>query len=926
MIKNKWIIPILVISLLMFGAVPWAYADEADESVTAPVESYAAEYQQQYDVLNVLGIMQSSDLSKEITRGEFVAQFVNLCGYTEEQATAKRYFVDVAEDYSYIGQIAFAVERQLITGDNGNFRPDDIITAEEAASVALAVLGYNNFSPYVAMDMVRARREGIFNGISANENDKITWDSAAGIIYNTMNSSMIIIEGISVGSNGSSYMLNKNETTALNYYKHIYMDRGIVSDNGLTALRGESAVGETRVQIGDRIYMQNGQSFIDLLGHMVEAYYDEDDAILCVRDITQQNGNVLHIEADDIISAEMGSITFYAENGTDRTMRFLPTADIIYNGKALNQGEFTPERLMPKIGSVDLIRSGNNGYDVVIVTSQYNCVVEKSIHNGLIYTFVDTDTPEKNVDVDENYLGKTCRVTDASGSDVNLADITKNNVLSVAKSLDGELINIKVSTDSRKAWVDATFVSDEPPRLLSNGIDYRFAYGANTDEVKPNIFAWLDLDVHGNVANFRSYEKYEKRFAYLIDVEVDDSVFTSQIAIKIFDPSGKVLVLSSGDNVVLDGETIRPKDYDKIAERFYSGTELQPQIIQYELDLDGTLQSIDSRVYNEGVESETSTRLLEAPKTMERTNTGVFNGLRFYWSGSRTFDGQLYIDADTLVFGIPTGPHEDEDYVMLTSSYFINQRYYDVECYTSNPEGRIAEAMVVKYTAKYDESNVNDKNFVRVPSLYPSAMETAIVKKVYESVGEDGEPVCNVDLHLLSGADRNYNVRWSDLNDQFREGYVVRFFVLNNRIIDAEMVFDLNTMTPGTPRKFSSSANTFVVRQNGRDIADSSTTDANTPQFSLPWSLAYLDVLSVEDGMLTGVTADADGEWTEENVDYFRLDLINNGGCCYYNRENHVIEPVPTTDILSRSDGGATMSKVLTLSVNTTPRGLIIID
>ena len=69
---------------------------------------------------------------RTITRAEFAAMIVRALGITATDGPA---FEDVANNAWFYSSVTAAAKAGLIVGYNGYFRPDDLITREEMATI-----------------------------------------------------------------------------------------------------------------------------------------------------------------------------------------------------------------------------------------------------------------------------------------------------------------------------------------------------------------------------------------------------------------------------------------------------------------------------------------------------------------------------------------------------------------------------------------------------------------------------------------------------------------------------------------------------------------------------------------------------------------------------------------------------------------------
>lgn len=898
------------------------------------IEVPKAKFEKESSILAALGIFKFDDFSKTITRGEFVAAVAKLCGYNGAKDSASNYFNDIPDRYEYDSQVAYAAGLKLIQGDGNGFRATEPILMEEAGFIMLRALGYDKFSPYITIDMVKAREEGIYDGISLSGKVALTYDYASRVIYNAMNLEMILVKGTTFDGLNNAMVLAKDGTTLLNYYLKTYMTEGVVTDNGKTSFTGDSTVAEHRAIIGDMVFNKGNVDLWDLLGYEVEAYYDEDDTLLYVYDITKE-GDVLYFTADEIISADSNSIRYENESGKIRAANIATAAKIIYNGKALKPGEYRDELLKPEIGTVKLIRTkGSSAYSVVVISSEYNCVVNKvNVSVDYICRISDMYSTDKNVSFDVNDIGKNVRIVDESGKLIAHTDIETCNILSVAKSLDGEVISIKVSANKLGGVIEG--ISNDGETVITvKGKKYKISYGADTTFVIVNVYGDCYFDVYGNVAYFNSYSQYEERYGYLVRVRVlEDEIPT--FIIKVFDSYGKMYTFAAEEKLIVDGNTVKGNDFAAVAESFYSGGDFQPTIIRYELNLNGSLKAIDTCVQGTGATGD-MLREIQAPLEQEYPHTGAFVGMRRYEANVNMFDGQIFMDSNTIILGIPRGrAAEDQDYQLLKLSYFVNGRYYDIKAYTHDEYSDMAKVVIVKYSEKYDLTDPamrTPRNFILLPGFVSTAMNTAVAEDIFISVDENGEIVHNVTFtDMANGTQSTLPVRWQEQTAGLERGMVFRYCAMNSRLIDIEPVFDLNTRTAESARIYRDIATpvkTFYVRQNDRDVVDQATTLENSLIAQSTWRLAYLDVLSTKGGILKGVAGKASdyvaGTIPEEYVDRAPISKIPR--VYKYDTRTQKLVKVTSDDLYGYDDLGDDCSKVVVVYARALPRAVIILE
>ena len=87
----------------------------------------------------------SFGVGKEMSRAEFLAVLCRTLGW-KPTSPARAVYADVPEKVWYAGAVETAYHQGAITAQDGNFRPDDLITRSEAASMLIRALGYGSIA------------------------------------------------------------------------------------------------------------------------------------------------------------------------------------------------------------------------------------------------------------------------------------------------------------------------------------------------------------------------------------------------------------------------------------------------------------------------------------------------------------------------------------------------------------------------------------------------------------------------------------------------------------------------------------------------------------------------------------------------------------------------------------------------------------
>ena len=145
----------------------------------------------------------------EITRAEAAKVVVAALNMTEvaNGKPGATGFVDVADDFWANGFINVGVDEDIINGREGNtFAPAANVTIAEMAKMLVVALGYEEYAQYLGGwskgYMKIADDEGITAGISGNNNDPATRAQVAQMVYNALNTPIVVNTGLEYSDNG----------------------------------------------------------------------------------------------------------------------------------------------------------------------------------------------------------------------------------------------------------------------------------------------------------------------------------------------------------------------------------------------------------------------------------------------------------------------------------------------------------------------------------------------------------------------------------------------------------------------------------------------------------------------------------------------------------------------------------------------------
>lgn len=245
---------------LVFGA--WTPSAEAASSMEGDI----------LPTLSVMGVLNGDEngnmnLEGNITRAEFVKMAVSASSLKSQGQAGSRVspYPDVPASAWHAGYITAARDGGLITGYlDGRFRPDGLVTLEEAVSVVLKAMGYSDAdftAGYPEGHLAIYRALGMDDGMTAVQGKALTRGECARLIYNSLSAktkagvAYASQLGYSLDSQGK---VNYAALTASLAQGPVMMGNeslsSLVGFTPLTVYRDKRAANVSNIKYGDVIY------------------------------------------------------------------------------------------------------------------------------------------------------------------------------------------------------------------------------------------------------------------------------------------------------------------------------------------------------------------------------------------------------------------------------------------------------------------------------------------------------------------------------------------------------------------------------------------------------------------------------------------------------------------------------------------------
>lgn len=644
-----------------------------------------ADYSQAVEMVKAFGVYSPESNSGVMTRGEFALIVSNILNYGTALSNVNGQFTDVTVADSFSGAVYDLVSRKIISGyTTDSFKPDSPILYEQAIKIILSAAGYDQYveakrGSYPSSYMLAASERDLTDNMDKSIGETLTPYETAQLIANALELS--VFRQTSFGGE-ESFEVTEN-VTLMSEYMGVKKVEGIIKDNGITSLTGESKTGRDFVVIGSKEYKAAGTNASELLGYRVDAFVTEkEDRLVYIR--PYKHTEVITVKADRLLkdSTEFSVTSIVYTDIYDRT-RKLPVklgADFIYNGKAYN--DLRVDLLKLSAGELVLIDNNNDGtYDVVhvnsariMVTSGVNAEFE------IIYDKIKKDEPLSMRDAEIVRIIK-------DGVEVSLNSIREWDVLSVYESVDNSIITVQISSDKITGTVSE--FSDGEQVIGINGEYYHVTDSTVFSSIKLGQGYEFCLDSDMNIAAVKDINTDSKNVAYFVKAAPVNGI-NSKVQVKLYTTVGSHVVYNCAKKISVDGD--KTKTSSEIID--YLTTNATKNLISFKLNSEGEIREINLPYV--GIELPDNKKGLLHKYHFEPQAPEGQIGLT-YSSAQRTLKGMYALSTDIKVLQIPLSPEpDDEEFSVNGIGYFGNQNNYDnFDLYSFGEEDARADFMVI---------------------------------------------------------------------------------------------------------------------------------------------------------------------------------------------------------------------------------------
>lgn len=671
------------------------------------------------EFLNALGIMTENDGGNTagddvLTRAQLAKILTVLDGNMPKGLESKQIFPDVTEDAWYYDYVALAYNYGYLSGyEDGLFRPDKAVTANEAAIALIKVAGYYNYSAvkYASSDspMFKAAGDvGIFKGVYLEKDDIVNRSEMAKMVYNTL--FIPSMEFVSVSGEGEDWRINK-EKKVLEYRMNIIEVKDRLNSVGaMSVLDTKDVLPSDRVVIGETECSNESSSLLtDYLGYEGVFYVreEDDEYYLVYADFSKTKSEVDEIDAKDIIKADLNEIR-YEEGSSSRSLRLSDDITVVYNGRVLSS--YDGSEFNPSYGKVKLI---DDTYLIIYDITTY--VADRfDVTNSIIYDKYDNGGLSLPEDEAHSYFWASGRKTGTP-----LYNASYNNVLDVMRSRDGSVMSVIISDETVSGTVmgfeEDFIIVDDKSYVLAQSFLSVYADSEKKQKLYEKIEMGMKVEFYlnsaGEIAGCNIDYAADYSYGYFIKVLRDEIEET--VTLKIYTPEGIMTRYETKEEIKFNDE-YKVSAFDDI----YTALKDNPQLIKYKLNKDNKIVDIKTAVDNTNGEE----RFVEDKFSIDY-RAGGFN-TRIFGKG---IGANYSINSETKVFFIPDNLDKERQF-KVGNDGLLNGDIKDMNVDLFDTDEAGVAKVVVRYTG--EKSGIITTEILRADALIVSSVKKAYIEEL----------------------------------------------------------------------------------------------------------------------------------------------------------------------------------------------------
>lgn len=478
-----------------------------------------------------------------ISRAEFARILCALS--SSEPSNGGNEFYDI-DSNKYKDYISTVNTMGLMTGyDKYSFLPDKEITLNEVYKTFIVLLGYDVKAkayggyPTGYIKLVNELKLNI--QIKASGTEAVKRSDIVRIIYNMRNVHCMV--NTSVGDS-IGYEVSE-EDTFLTFYLGVDYVRGLLTDNGITSLRGDGAHSEKTIKIEDMLFRVNELNTTrSMIGRYVEAYFavgDENESkdIKYIQLYDDFSEEITVFDIKDFLSLNSRTIRYEINDDKYKEIKLSNFAAIIYNGKA--EKVITSDMFDYDYGTVTYIPAYRNNPDVIIIEGFLTWFVSSVDRE---FEFIKGDRSSRKIDnslqlnLKNDDINRTVFIEDEHGLIGNINDIVRYCVIDISKNDEVMFIRVAplVASDKQVKAIEKSdletniiFSDDEKVKVIPDYIN-----SEDFKSVKTGSVYYVYKNSFGDIAALSFSEAIALKYGFIVGADAGQGL-DAKGSIKVLD-------------------------------------------------------------------------------------------------------------------------------------------------------------------------------------------------------------------------------------------------------------------------------------------------------------------------------------------------------------------------------------------------------
>ena len=264
---------ILVLTMLAAASVfsLQAFAADTENLLASGIETNEKDFiiAEKLAALGIVDVVSEDELANYMTRADIIGiliKYLNLSGVTVDADTTP--FLDVSVYEPQISAYRALHQAGYISGDeNKMYRPNDLLTYNEAVTLIVNAMGYKFFAVrnggYPEGYLYTANKHGLLKGLRGNGNNPIPYCDLYRIIEASLDADAVVGHAYNADGVGE-FVLQKGVTVLEETYK-IKLIKGIVTGTEDTRLMssGSALIAMDQSEINNVIYDAPGKIYAE---------------------------------------------------------------------------------------------------------------------------------------------------------------------------------------------------------------------------------------------------------------------------------------------------------------------------------------------------------------------------------------------------------------------------------------------------------------------------------------------------------------------------------------------------------------------------------------------------------------------------------------------------------------------------------------